>query len=139
MNNKEIEEMAQDIKKTEEDVYRAVMAETQTFVKTHHKYNSKVDYSLAHSKTVYELTAEGMVKLGYQKVNEDSVVLKDYEYLKLCRLAGDTQMEVQKARKETAEKIYRMADEICTGSQNDGDKILAMIKDNFGVEIKGKA
>ena len=32
--------------------------------------------------------------------------------------------------------IYRMADEICTGSQNDGDKILAMIKDNFGVEIK---
>ena len=36
-------------------------------------------------------------------------------------------------RKETAERIYQMADEIATGSQNDGVNILCAIKKEFGL------
>ena len=36
-------------------------------------------------------------------------------------------------RKETAEKIYKLADEIATGSQNDGVNILCAIKKEFGL------
>ena len=67
---------------------------------------------------------------------KDSVVLSKGAYESLSSKAKANVVNAIEIRKETAEKIYRMADEICTGSQNDGDKILAMIKDNFGVEIK---
>lgn len=92
----------------------------------------------AHLETVIELS-----NAQYEKVLEENKSL-----LRLISLIDDLPeeslldldkwIEAIKAKecKETAEKIYRMADEICTGSQNDGDKILAMIKDNFGVEIK---
>ena len=71
-----------------------------------------------NKKIIVEMSGGHKLKLTIGKFGEMSKVLEEY------------------TRKETAEKIYRMADEICTGSQNDGDKILAMIKDNFGVEIK---
>lgn len=45
-------------------------------------------------------------------------------------------MGIIKGRKETAEKIYCVADEICTGGQNDRDKILAMIKEQYGVKVE---
>jgi hypothetical protein len=73
-------------------------------------------------------------------VFEDRVVLSKEEYNrtleKFRKEIITLSQELVNSRNETAEKIYRMADEICTGSQNDGDKILAMIKDTFGVEIK---
>ena len=92
----------------------------------------------AHLETVIELS-----NAQYEKVLEENKSL-----LRLISLIDDLPeeslldldkwIEAIKAKecKETAEKIYRMADEICTGSQNDGDKILAMIKDNLSVEIK---
>lgn len=70
-----IEEMAKDLEKVEKETYSKIVKETQAYVKEHHKYNSKEDYSLAHIKTVFELTAEEMIKLGYGKIPEGSVVL----------------------------------------------------------------
>lgn len=75
-----IKELARDLEEIERDAYSQIVKETQAHVKKHHRYNSKVDYSLAHTKTVYELTAEGMVKLGYRKIPEDSVVLSKTDF-----------------------------------------------------------
>lgn len=44
--------------------------------------------------------------------------------------------QYEKAEKETAKEIYEMADEIATGSQNDGVNILSAIKDRYGVEVE---
>ena len=89
---------------------------------------------------------------NYRKLPEDSVVLSREEYEKLKGRAEEVfnemtermkaevkiakKMGIIKGRKETAEKIYCMADEICTGGQNDGDKILAMIKEQYGVKVE---
>ena len=65
---------------------------------------------------------------------QNNVVLTREEYIDLSRnYVGE---QIAQARKKTAMEIYRKADEICTGSQNDGDKILAMIKDTFGLEVE---
>ena len=99
-DKKQIEEMAKDLKKIEEDINYKVLQETLTYVKKYHKYNSKEDYSLAHIKTVYELTAEEMINQGYCKILEDSVVLTREEYDKLYQKGYDD-------GKEFAEKFYK--------------------------------
>ena len=89
---------------------------------------------------------------NYRKLTEDSVVLSREEYEKLKGRAEEVfnemtermkaevkiakKMGIIKGRKETAEKIYCVADEICTGGQNDRDKILAMIKEQYGVKVE---
>ena len=89
---------------------------------------------------------------NYRKLPEDSVVLSREEYEKLKGRAEEVfnemtermkaevkiakKMGIIKGRKETAEKIYCVADEICTGGQNDRDKILAMIKEQYGVKVE---
>lgn len=116
MDNKIIEEMAKDI----------------------HRVCTACSGEMFDEYTCDRCQAKLLIKKGYRKVPDGAVVL----------LIGENNQAVDEktieyfvkhnadVRKETAEKIYRMADEICTGSQNDGDKILAMIKDTFGVEIK---
>lgn len=89
---------------------------------------------------------------NYRKLPEDSVVLSREEYEKLKGRAEEVfnemtermkaevkiakKMGIIKGRKETAEKIYCVADEICTGGQNDRDKILAMIKEQYVVKVE---
>jgi hypothetical protein len=81
--HKQIEEMAKDIETIEKEEGNKLLNETLSYVKKHHKYNSKEDYSLAHIKTLYELTAEKLYKQGYRKLPEDSVVLSREEYERL--------------------------------------------------------
>lgn len=93
------------------------------------------------------LTKEKYQELFIKAQKSDRIVIDlskptEEEIRKIEREAVISELNVQmkqaveRTRKETAKKIYRMADEIITGSQNDGDKILAMIKEKFGVEIK---
>ena len=82
-----IEEMAKDLEMVEKEAFSKIAKETQLYVKENHRYNSKEDYSLAHTKTIYELVAEALIKLGYtkNKIPEGSVVLTKEEYEKLTR------------------------------------------------------
>lgn len=83
--NKQIEEMAKDLEKIEKEQGHKLLNETLSYVNKNHRYNSKEDYLLAHKKTIYELTAEELIKQGYQKVDKDkdSVVLTKEEYERL--------------------------------------------------------
>lgn len=85
--------------------------------------------------------AKTLVKLGYRKVNKD-----ECEYWKSrCKEIGDVAYE--KARKETAEKIYRKAEKKAhfkDGGYYDKDRYYLDMEDlkeilkQFGVEIKGE-
>ena len=109
--------------------------------------------ALANSEKI----AEELLK-HYQIVNKDSVVMSREEYAELkqaktllelreetikyledanIRYAEALELKVnKKERKETAREIYHMADDIITGSQNDGDKILVAIREKYGVEVE---
>ena len=153
-----------DLEKVEKEAYSKLVKETHAYVKEHHRYNSKEDYSLAHTKTVFELTAEEMNKLGWIKLAEDSVVLSREEYeilvktaqgkignmkatdfLKACISSGvmvevvSTEEQVkqayEKGSKETAEKF---ANEV-KAYIYDNDYLIDVINKTlkqFGVEIK---
>ena len=85
--NKQIEEMAEDIEKIEKEQGHKLLNETLSYVNKNHRYNLKEDYSLAHTKTIYELTAEELINLGYQKVDKNKqVVLSREEYDELVNL-----------------------------------------------------
>jgi replicative superfamily II helicase len=77
MNDKEkiIEEMAKDLKEFETDAGHIMINETLAYVKKHHKYNNKKDFSLAHIKTIEERTAEELYNAGYRKIPDNAVVL----------------------------------------------------------------
>ena len=96
--------------------------------------------------------ADYLIAKGYFKIPEGAVVLTEWEYEyfqkeirywqeqyhkeseKFIKFIGETFKEIlDKSRKETAEKIYKLADEISTGSQNDGVNILCAIKKEFGL------
>ena len=78
---KQIEEMAKDLKEIETDVGHILVNETFSYVKEQKKYNPKKDFFKAHTKTFEELTAEEMFKKGYRKIDKDnSVVLSREEY-----------------------------------------------------------
>ena len=161
MKDKEIEEMAKDLKEVETDVGHILVNETFSYVKEHRKYNSKKDFFNAHTKTFEELTAEEMFKKGYRKLPKDSVVLsreEKQEYENLAKLLiydkpiksrvyefiKDTKAQ---ARKETAEKFKKELYEfiyLCDDLNLNGDtyekisnKIDAIAK-QLGVEIKEK-
>ena len=147
---KQIEEMAKDLEKVEKEVYSIIVKETRAYVKEHHKYNTKEDYSLAHIKTVHERTAEDMFNLGYRKLPEDSVVLSREEYKTLLDNNIRADLEywedmLAKERKETAEKIYYKAEKKAyfkDGGYYDKDRYYIDMEDlkeilkQFGVEIK---
>lgn len=67
---------------------------------------------------------------GYSKLPKDAVVLTKEGYDILIAVENE---RVQQARQETAEKIYKLADAIATGSQNDGVNIMCAIKQEFGL------
>ena len=92
--------------------------------------------------------ANELYNAGYRKIPENAVVLtrEEYEELKslaeghceYCYLMDLPDFESERlvrdtTRKETAKKIYQMADEIATGSQNDGVNILCAIAKEFGL------
>ena len=94
---------------------------------------------------VFLTHAEHLIKKGYRKIPEDAVMLtiKQYENIatlppleeadEKCSLHIMLDVVKKVERKETAEKIYKLADEIATGSQNDGVNILCAIKKEFGL------
>ena len=150
---KQINEMAKDLEKVEKEAYSRLVKETQAYVKEHYRYNSKEDYSLAHTKTVFELTAEEMTKLGWVKLPKDSVVLSKEEYQK--DFSNQFNKGYKYGSKETAEKIlrelkhseFKFAVEINRSSQEDVSKALEELRKSifgkinelakeFGVEIK---
>ena len=107
---KAIEEMAKDLKEIETDVGHTLLNETFSYVKEHKKYNPKNDFSKAHTKTFEELTAEEMIKRGWVKHNEDSVVITREEYELLTNDLdkhdyGEFESGYSQGSKETAEKI----------------------------------
>ena len=131
---KQIKEMAKDLKEIESAKAQQITNETLTYVEEHHKYNPKTDYSLAHAKTIHELVAEEMIKLGYRKIDKDSVVLskEKYKYLtvwfdKFAEIMHDVEKQ---SSKETAEKILR------EGGRNISHSLRDWIIEQFGVEIK---
>lgn len=81
---------------------------------------------------------------GYRKIPEGAVVISREYYEseayarlienELCKKCRERVAEAyEKVRQETAERIYKLADEIATGSQNDGVNILCAIKKEFGL------
>ncbi len=132
--NKEIEEMAKDIEKVEKEVYSVIVKETQAYVQKHHKYNAKKDYSLAHTKTIHERTAEDMFKLGYRKLPKNSVVLSREEYDKFLRqdfIIDELKDCVKLASKKTAEKILTKLQPYIGGWV-----LFKELEKEYGVEIK---
>lgn len=107
--NKQIEEMAKDLEEIEKEQGHKLLNETLLYVNKNHRYNLKEDYSLAHKKTIYELTAEELINLGYQKVDKDSIILSKEQYidLTLAKQSIFNMLEERdnKARKETAREI----------------------------------
>jgi hypothetical protein len=89
-----------------------------------------------------------------EEVNQDTITHIDIctENLSLRKQNAELQKQVdeltafqdealsmnlyRKGRKDGAKEIYKMADEIATGSQNDGANILSAIKDRYGVEVE---
>lgn len=133
--NNQIEEMAKDIETIEKEEGHKLLNETLSYVNKHHKYNSKEDYSLAHIKTLYVLTAEKLYKQGYRNC-KDMVVLSREEYeelkglkpieinsfdetltnrIRLLEIENNGLREyhnsyldkLKQERKETAEKFYK--------------------------------
>jgi hypothetical protein len=105
MKNKEkqIEEMAKDIETIEKEEGNKLLNETLSYVKKHHKYNSKEDYSLAHIKTLYELTAEKLYKQGYRKLPENARVIipsEDSQMVVLSREEYDELINLQRTHAE---------------------------------------
>ena len=87
-----------------------------------------------------QLLSLGMELAEYRaKIPEGAVVLTNDEFWKLSNKFSKKELDEivefhkNKTRKETAEKIYKLADEIATGSQNDGVNILCAIKKEFGL------
>jgi hypothetical protein len=114
MEDKEmIEEMAKDLEMVEKEAFSKIAKETQLYVKEHHRYNSKEDYSLAHTKTIYELVAEAFIKLGYtkNKILEGSVVLPEDEVYEFRKDSAEVKFLknkiIEQARKETAKEILQ--------------------------------
>ena len=151
--NMQIEEMAKDLKEIEEKANYNVLQETLTYVKKYNKYNSKEDYSLAHMKTVYQLTAEEMFKKGYQKVDKNKQVVltkEEYDNLKLeiqkahnkgVRVGFDLtkykENSIEKTRKETAEKIFNnlLKEFYKRKSCGNADVVVYEIAKQYGVEV----
>lgn len=89
--------------------------------------------------------ADYLIAKGYFKIPKGAVVMtrEEYDDMFTFKTVGnggkhcgfynilDTVRKVE--RKETAEKIYKLSDEIATGSQNDGVNILCAIKKEFGL------
>ena len=143
-DNKQIEEMAKDLKEIEADKGHQLINETLAYVKENHKYNPKKDYLLAHTKTIEQLTAEGLYDLGYRKIDKDSVVLSREEYESDLTAQYDVGYEF--GSKETAEKYSEMVTkfilELFKNARISGSQRDLLLKRNkklakqFGVEIK---
>ena len=106
---KQIEEMAEDIKTVETDAGQKLLNETVVFVRKNHKYNSKKDFSAAHENTIYELTADALYEQGYRKINENEVVIskEELESMVNAKMKCISDMAII-ARKETAEAILAL-------------------------------
>ena len=99
-NEKQIEEMAREIMKTQD---------CKGYEDNRGCYFSNgkgCDKCKIERHENAQIMADHLYNAGYLKLPEDSVVLKDTEYVKLCRMAYDTQSHINQARKETAEKFY---------------------------------
>ena len=81
--------------------------------------------------TLIEIPEGALVLTREYYESEAYVCLIENELCKKCRERVAEAYE--KIRKETAERIYKLADEIATGSQNDGVNILCAIKKEFGL------
>lgn len=162
MNDKMIEEMAKDLEMVEKEAYSKIAKETQLYVKENHRYNSKENYSLAHTKTIYELVAEALIKLGYtkNKIPEDSVVLSKEEYEGkeiVVEMSGSHKLRLtvgkfgemgrvieEYTRKETAKEIINMLIPDCKYCDEDWHRgclclretIAEKITNKYGVEVE---
>ena len=107
--SKIIEEMAQDVEKVSNEAYKLITAETQAYVKEHHRYNSKEDYLLAHDKPVNERIAEALYNLGYRKIDKDSVVLNSEQYSNYLITQTNNEFLKEQAEKLKAdiERLYK--------------------------------
>jgi hypothetical protein len=142
-----IEEMAKDLEMVEKEAFSKIAKETQLYVKEHHRYNSKEDYSLAHTKTIYELVAEALIKLGYtkNKIPEGSVVLTREEHMQMLKDCIESNKVVEeRTRKETAKEIINMLIPDCQYCDEDWHSgclclrgtIAEKITNKYGVEVE---
>lgn len=89
---------------------------------------------LEEIKRIKEMTNEQEVESEKLK-NSIAEAVNSFVRLETLYKIKCKELEIaeEKTRKETAEKIYQMADELATGSQNDGVNILCAIKKEFGL------
>lgn len=106
MDKQLVEEMEKDLKTAGLFAMDWLCAETKQIVKEHGLFNS-----VNHTKSMYEIMAEELIKKNYCKIPEGAVVLTKEEWEGYCAtqeaLGEIMDREREIGRKEMAEKIFK--------------------------------